>query len=182
MYEHSVYPGGIFVEEDVIDDTRFRVLFTPDFKRRVGISRIRDKVRRRFNLSEGSIERMFAGHPVVVKENVDLLTAYQYKLAIDETGATGKIEVMPSIEKQRAHADAVRRVQQLRRQLALMAARKRKRTAEQAAASPVPNRVASAKRLANAMPGQPDAVQAASAAPRRRRVAASSRRRVAASI
>ena len=90
--------GGVVVEEDVLDDTRFRVVFLNDFKRGMRITEIREKVRQRFNLSDEGVEKMFAGRPIVVKKNVAAEIAYQYKLAIDETGAACKIEVMPPVD------------------------------------------------------------------------------------
>jgi len=98
MNEENQHSGGIVIEEDVIDDTRFRVVFLNEFKRGTRIAEIREKVRQRFNLSEEGVERMFAGRPIVVKKDVDAEIAYQYKLAIDETGANCKIEVMPQVD------------------------------------------------------------------------------------
>lgn len=97
MQRDETTSGGIVVEEDFIDDTRFRVIFVRDFKRGVRIAEIREKLRQRFNLSQEGVDRMFAGRAVVVKENVDARVAYAYKRAIDATGARCRIEVMPRL-------------------------------------------------------------------------------------
>ena len=102
------------VEEDVVDDTRFRVVFLNDFKRGVRIAEIRERVRQRFNLSDAGVEMMFAGRPIVVKKDVDAEIAYQYKLAIDETGASCKIEVMPPEEDTDMHGYVERRQEERR--------------------------------------------------------------------
>ena len=109
MNEENQNSAGIVIEEDVIDDTRFRVVFLNDFKRGTRIAEIREKVRQRFNLSEEGVERMFGGRPIVVKKDVDAEIAYQYKLAIDETGANCKIEVMPQVDDTDIHGHLERR-------------------------------------------------------------------------
>jgi hypothetical protein len=96
MTEDKRAPEGVLVDDNVIDDTRFRVVFLKVFKRGVRIAQVRERLRRRFNLSEEGVDRMFAHDSFVVKQNVDADVAYRYKQAIDETGANSKIEVMPS--------------------------------------------------------------------------------------
>lgn len=103
-------------EEYVIDDTRFRVVLLSDLKRGAGISKVRRKIAQRFNLSEEGVELMFAGRPVVVKKDVCAETAFEYKLAIDETGATSKIEVMPEVDDTDVHGYIERRKAQRRTQ------------------------------------------------------------------
>jgi hypothetical protein len=98
------------------DGTLFRVVFLNDFRRGTRIAEIREKIRQRFNLSDEGVERMFAGRPIVVKKNVDAETAYQYKLAIDETGANCKIEIMPAVDDTDAHGFIERRRRERREQ------------------------------------------------------------------
>ncbi len=109
MNEENPNLGGVIIEEDVIDDTRFRVVFLNAFKRGTRIAEIREKVRQRFKLSEKGVERMFAGGPIVVKKDVGAETALEYKLAIDETGANCKIEVMPQVDDTDIHGYVERR-------------------------------------------------------------------------
>ncbi|MEJ2131761.1 MAG: hypothetical protein P8Y95_09125 [Gammaproteobacteria bacterium] len=97
MYERTNF-RGLVVEEDVIDDTRYRVIFLRDTKRGIRKAEIRARLRRVFNLTPEGVDRMFATDSIIVKENVDAQVAYRYKRAIDGTGASSRIEVMPRLQ------------------------------------------------------------------------------------
>jgi hypothetical protein len=114
--EGKLGSDGMTVGDEVFDGTLFRVVFLNDFRRGTRIAEIREKIRQRFNLSDEGVERMFAGRPIVVKKNVDAETAYQYKLAIDETGANCKIEIMPAVDDTDAHGFIERRRRERREQ------------------------------------------------------------------
>ncbi|MEE9253869.1 MAG: hypothetical protein V3U43_02955 [Pseudomonadales bacterium] len=96
-------------EEYVIDDTRFRVVFLNELKKGASIVSVRRKIAQRFNLTEEAAERMLTGRPIVVKKDVGAETAFEYKLAIDETGANCKIEVMPKVDDTDVHGYIERR-------------------------------------------------------------------------
>ncbi len=87
----------------------FRVVFLNEFGEGADVDSIRKNVAGQFNLSEQAAAHMFAGRPVVVKRNVDVATAFQFKMILDEIGALCQVETMPEVDDTDGHGYIERR-------------------------------------------------------------------------
>ena len=79
----------------IAQQKRFRVVFTGEFESTQDVEIMKAKLSKRFNLKPAVLERMMAGRPIVVKNNVDAEIAYKYKAEIDAMGGISRIEPLP---------------------------------------------------------------------------------------
>lgn len=79
----------------IVQQQRFRVVFTGQFDPNKNIDAIKADMTARFKLPPPIIERLMAGRPIVVKNNVNAETAYRYKREIDVMGGVSRIEAVP---------------------------------------------------------------------------------------
>ncbi len=77
---------------------RYRVVFSGEFDQSKTIDEIKANLSKRFSLKPSVLERLLAGRPVVVKNEINAETAYRYKQAIDEAGALSRIEEVPEVD------------------------------------------------------------------------------------
>lgn len=79
----------------IIQQQRFRVVFSGEFDAGHSLEQVQADLAKRFKLRPPVLKRLMAGRPIVVKNNVDAETAYRYKSEIDKLGAVSRIEPMP---------------------------------------------------------------------------------------
>lgn len=96
---------------------RYQVILVNQYDPGVDVETIKKAFARRFKLSMAATNRLFAQESVVVKKDLDAEMAADYKMAIDATGAHGRIEPMPNtpVFQERRKRTVDRRQQQNRR-------------------------------------------------------------------
>jgi len=79
----------------IIQQQRFRVVFVGEFDPGKDLEQVKTGLSKRFKLTPVVMQRLLAGRPVVVKNNVDAEVAFRYKTEIDLLGGVSRIEPMP---------------------------------------------------------------------------------------
>lgn len=73
----------------------YRVVFSGEIFLEFSIEEVRDNLKRLCRYEDQTLDRLFSGKPVVIKDRVPLATARQYKEALDRTGALCDIVAVP---------------------------------------------------------------------------------------
>lgn len=72
---------------------RFDIFFAGELSANANPTEVRRRLQRRFRLSEDGVARLFSGHMVTVKRDVDAATASRYREIFQDAGAL--IEIHP---------------------------------------------------------------------------------------
>ena len=77
-------------------DKIFQVVFNGAVTGEFDLETTRARFRKAFKLNPAQLEKLFAGHDVVIKKNIDEDTAMQFAMRIADIGCECYIEHMPS--------------------------------------------------------------------------------------
>ena len=103
-------------EKSTFEQELFRVVLLNEYTNVENAEQIRDQVAKRFKLSDKAAQYVFAGRPVVIKNNVDLETALNFKITLEQIGALCHIEQKPAVDDTDGYGYIERRISQQRKQ------------------------------------------------------------------
>lgn len=77
-----------------MSENRYNIVFTGDLLGGTDAAKAREKLGSTFRLSDDQLDNLFSGDPVVVKRDVDLMTATRFQQAFLAAGARAEIETV----------------------------------------------------------------------------------------
>ena len=87
-------------------EDRYNIVFAGKLLSGTDPARTREKLGSTFRLDDAQLDNLFSGRPVVVKRDVDLITATRFQQAFLAAGARTEIETVTAPVKLSASADA----------------------------------------------------------------------------
>lgn len=77
-------------------EPRFDVLFAGELRGAAGVGHVKQRLGALFKLDPSGVERLFTGHPVYIKRDVDQATAEKFRAAFHQAGAVAQLVAVPS--------------------------------------------------------------------------------------